>query len=133
MFFPGQFTFCETLPPPPHRPPHPTHPGKKTSATATVVGQTLFARDNLVFLSKQFRIFNVHIDVNACDCTRACTDTVRESALKVDSGRKSLAAPGESTVCRRRAGPMLEPVELHPLMLKTLVCKLIGIVLSSGR
>ena len=27
-------------------------------------------------------------DVNACGCTRGCTDTVRESALKPDSGRK---------------------------------------------
>ena len=43
-------------------------------------------------------IFNMHTDVNACDCTRGCTDNVRESALKVDSGReKSLAAPGSST------------------------------------
>ena len=42
-------------------------------------------------------IFNVRTDVNACDCTRVCTDTVRESALKVDSGRKSLAAPGNRT------------------------------------
>ena len=32
--------------------------------------------------------FNVRTDVNACDCARGCTDTVRESALKVDSGRK---------------------------------------------
>ena len=29
-------------------------------------------------------------DVNACDCTRGCTDTGRESALKVDSGKKIL-------------------------------------------
>ena len=28
-----------------------------------------------------YRIFNVRTDVNACDCTRGCTDTVRESAL----------------------------------------------------
>ena len=31
----------------------------------------------------------MRMDVNACDCTRGCTDTrKRESALKVDSGRK---------------------------------------------
>ena len=30
---------------------------------------------------------NVCTDVNACGCTRGCTDTVKESALKVDSGR----------------------------------------------
>ena len=29
-----------------------------------------------------YEIFNVNTDVNACDCTRACTDTARESALK---------------------------------------------------
>ena len=32
-------------------------------------------------------IFNVRIDVDACDC---CADTVRESALKVNSGSKTL-------------------------------------------
>ena len=36
-----------------------------------------------------FRIFNVSTDVDACDCTqRGCTDTVTESPLKVDSGKK---------------------------------------------
>ena len=35
-----------------------------------------------------YGIFNVHTDVNACDCTRRCTDTVRESAPKLDSGDK---------------------------------------------
>ena len=44
-----------------------------------------------------YRILNERTDVNACDCTRGCTDTVRESALKVDFGRKSLAAPGNRT------------------------------------
>ena len=39
--------------------------------------------------------------VNACDCTRGSTDTVRESALKVDSWeKKSLAAPGNRTCLR---------------------------------
>ena len=36
-----------------------------------------------------YGIFNVCADVNACDCMRGCMDTVRESALKVDSGRKN--------------------------------------------
>ena len=44
-----------------------------------------------------YGIFNVHADVNECDCTQGCTDTVRESALKVDSGRKIPAAPGNGT------------------------------------
>ena len=35
-------------------------------------------------------IFNVRTDVSACGCTWGCTDTVRESALKVDTGSKML-------------------------------------------
>ena len=51
----------------------------------------------MVWLSV-FGIFNVRTDVDACDCTRGCTDTVSESALEVDSGGKnSLAAPGTRT------------------------------------
>ena len=52
-------------------------------------------------------IFIVRRDVNACDCTRECTDTVRESALKVDSERKIPCRNGESNLPRRRASPML--------------------------
>ena len=36
-----------------------------------------------------YRIFNVRKDVNASDCTRECTDTVKESALKCDPGRET--------------------------------------------
>ena len=46
-------------------------------------------------------------DVNACDFTRGCTDTVTESALKVDSPRKVHSRTGESNLRRQRAGPML--------------------------
>ena len=52
-------------------------------------------------------IFNLRTDVNACDCTRGCTDTVRESALKVDFGRKIPSRTGESNLRQQRAGPML--------------------------
>ena len=31
-------------------------------------------------------IYNAHIDVDRCDCTRGCTDTVRQSELKDESG-----------------------------------------------
>ena len=41
-------------------------------------------------------IFNVRTYVSACNCTRGCTDTVRESALKVDSGTKGPYRTGES-------------------------------------
>ena len=44
-------------------------------------------------------------NVNACNCTRGCTDTVGESALKVDSGRKIPFRTGESNLRQRRAGP----------------------------
>ena len=59
-------------------------------------------------------IFNVRRDVNACDCTRRCTDTVRESALKVDSGRKIPCRTGESNLRRRRASAMLYQVSYIP-------------------
>ena len=35
-----------------------------------------------------YRIFNEHTDVNACSCTRGVQTHIRESALKVDNGRK---------------------------------------------
>ena len=54
-----------------------------------------------------YGIFNVQTDVNACDYTRGCTDTVRESALKVDSRRKIPCSTGKSNLRRRRDGPML--------------------------
>ena len=39
---------------------------------------------------------------------------VRESALKVDSGRKIHCRSGESNQHQRRDGPMLSITELHP-------------------
>ena len=36
----------------------------------------------------------MHTDVVACDCAQGVTDTVREFALEVACGRKTLAAPG---------------------------------------
>ena len=62
------------------------------------------------------RIFNVRTDVNACDCTRVCTDAVGESALKVDwggGGKNPLPHRGiepASAACRSDA----LPTELHP-------------------
>ena len=47
------------------------------------------------------------IAVNACDCTRGCTDTLRESALKGGSGRNIPCRTGESNLRQRRDGPML--------------------------
>ena len=62
-----------------------------------------------------YMILNVHTDVSACDCTRGCTETVRESALKVDPGRKILFCTGESDLNRRRAGPMLHQLSYIPI------------------
>ena len=45
--------------------------------------------------------------VNACDFTRGCTDTVLESALKADSGRKIPCRTRQSNLHRQRAGQML--------------------------
>ena len=55
-------------------------------------------------------IFNVRTGVNACGCTRGCTDTIRESTLKVDTWRKIPCRTWESNLRQRRAGP----TELHP-------------------
>ena len=52
-------------------------------------------------------IFHVRRDVNACDCTRGARTHVRESALKVDSGRKIPCSTEESNLRQRRNGPML--------------------------
>ena len=65
---------------------------------------------------RDYRIFNVHTDVNACDCTRGCTDTVRESALNVDCGRKIPCRTGESNQRQRRAGPMLYQLSYIPIL-----------------
>ena len=60
------------------------------------------------------KIFNVRTDVNAYDCTRGCTDTVRESALKVDSGRKIPCRTGKSNLRQRRDGPTLYQLSYIP-------------------
>ena len=59
-------------------------------------------------------IFNVHMDTNACDCTQGCVDTVRESALKADSGSKIPCCNGGSNLPQRRAGPTLYQLSYIP-------------------
>ena len=44
-----------------------------------------------------FGIFKVCTDVYACHCTEGCTNAVRESALKIDCGKRSLAASWNRT------------------------------------
>ena len=61
-----------------------------------------------------YRSFNVRTDVNARHCARGCTDTERESALKVDSGRKIPCRTEESNLPQRRAGPTLYQLSYIP-------------------
>ena len=80
------------------------------------------------------RIFNVRTDVNAYDCTRGCKDTVGESALKVDFGRKIPCPTGESNLPQRRAGPTLYQLSCIPTPLSYIPIPLsyIPIPLNSG-
>ena len=52
-------------------------------------------------------IFNVLTDISARDSTRGVQTHVRESALKVDSGKKIPCHTGESNLRQRRDGAML--------------------------
>ena len=60
------------------------------------------------------RIFNDYTYINACNCTRGCTNTVRESALKVDWEKKIPCRPGESNLHQRLADPMLYQLSYIP-------------------
>ena len=64
-----------------------------------------------------YRIFNVRKDVNAYNCTQGRMDTVRESALKVGSGRKIPCCTGESNLCERHDGPMLYQLSYIPILM----------------
>ena len=48
----------------------------------------------------EYKIFGVLTDASACDCTQGCADTVRESALKADSG--NYAKKGFRKSCLKR-------------------------------
>ena len=54
-----------------------------------------------------YRIFIMHTDVNACDCTWGCRNTARESALKVDSEKKIPCCIRESNLRQGHDGEML--------------------------
>ena len=62
-----------------------------------------------------YMIFNVRTEINICDCTRGCTDTVREPTLTVDSGTEIPCRTGESNLPQRRAGPTLDQLIYIPL------------------
>ena len=58
--------------------------------------------------------FNMRADVTACDCTQECLDTVREFALKDDSGRKIPCRTGKLNLCQWCAGQMLHQQSYIP-------------------
>ena len=64
-----------------------------------------------------YGIFNVRTYINAYDCARGCTVTVRESALKFDSGRKIPCRTRESHLRQRRAGPALSQLRCIPIII----------------
>ena len=61
-----------------------------------------------------YGIFNARTDVSARNCARGRTETVKESALTVDSGRKIPCCTRESNLRRQRAGPMLYQLSYLP-------------------
>ena len=69
---------------------------------------------NPLISDMDYRIFIVRTDVNVCDCTRGCTDTVRQSLhRKLALGKNPLSHRGidpAQAACRFDA----PPTELHP-------------------
>ena len=73
--------------------------------------------------------------MNECDCTQGCMDTIRQSALKVDSARKIPCCIRDLNLRQQHASPMLyqlrySPPPPSPLLLKvvfTLCCNRKGI------
>ena len=61
-----------------------------------------------------YGIFDVRTDVNAGNCLRGCTDTIRETALKVDS-RTIPCRTGESSRLQQRASPTLYQLGYIPI------------------
>ena len=62
-------------------------------------------------------ILNVRMLMHAI-VHEGCTDIVRESALKVDSGRKFPCRIGESNLPQRRAGPTLYQLSYIPAQIQ---------------
>ena len=59
---------------------------RQSPATQSMMHAGCFSFHNPPNSDMDCRIFNVHVDVNACDFARGYTDTVIESALKIDCG-----------------------------------------------
>ena len=82
---------------------------QQSQATQPTVHAGCF-RVSIIHRTLTWTIFNMHTDVSACKLHMeggGCTDTVRESTLKADSGRRILCRTVESNLSRQRASPML--------------------------
>ena len=62
-----------------------------------------------------YRILHVHTNVNACGCTQGCTDTLRESAQKVDLWKRILCRTGELNLPQQHASSMLYQLSYIPM------------------
>ena len=85
-----------------------------TQTTLAAVHAMCLCFHNPLDSDKDYGIFNMCTDVNACYCTQAQMGTLRECALKVDFGRKIPCCTRESNLCRRHAGPMLYQLSYIP-------------------
>ena len=87
---------------------------RQSRATQATVHAGCFCVSIIHQTDMDYEIFNVRTDVNACDCAWGCTDTLRESALKGDSGRKIPCHTRKTNQHRGRAGPMLYQLNYIP-------------------
>ena len=78
--------------------------GKHDHTTAVCVQCILHCVHTSLNSDMDYRIFNVHTDVNGI-ALRGCSNIMRESALKVDCGRKIPCLTRELNLCQRYAGP----------------------------
>ena len=68
-----------------------------------------------------FGIFNVCTD-DACNSTQGCADTVRESALEADSGRKIPCHTGDSNPCQYCTWPSVRHSTHRAIPAQNIVC-----------
>ena len=84
---------------------------RQNRATQSMVHAGCFSVSIIHRTDKDYGIFKVSTYVSARDCTRGCTDTVRESALKVENPLPHRGIEPASKACLSDA----LPTELHSL------------------
>ena len=93
----------------------PLHSGSHTPSSRSDLVCVVFLSVQRMRWLPALGVFDVGSNVNACDCSRGCANTVRESAQKVDSvGDKSFAAPVSRTYVSSAPDPTSYQAELHP-------------------